>query len=183
MKRYAFSGIILILAFSLTLLPVSGDETTVLLSGNVSTITPDTNGTYQILISQVHPEAPDSEGNNTASILLENKLPNEPCPVAILLTNSMGNQTTLMVQASELKYSAQNQTLSFIINPLKYYDGTILSQYNENKSDIEPGEFGNTSIYLEVGQIKVDNGCIYCSGPNQVCVRYEGGCCAQCQTN
>jgi hypothetical protein len=182
MKRYAFSGIIIILVFSLTLLPVSGDKTTVSLSGNVSTIASDTNGTYQILISQVNPETPVYEGNNTTSILLEDKLPNEPCSAAILLTNSKGNQTTLMVQASELKYSAQNQTLSFIISPLKFYDGTILSQYNENKSDIAPGEFGNTSVYLEVGQIKVDNGCMYCSGPNQVCVRYEGGCCAKCQT-
>lgn len=182
MKRYAFFGIILILALFLTGFQVSGDKTTVSVSGNASAIRSDANGTYQILVSQVNPGSPVSESNNTTSIL-EDGLPVEPCPAAILLTNSAGNQTTLMVHASDLKYSAQNQTLSFIISAQKFYDGTILSMYNENKSDIEPGEFGNTSVYLEVGPITVDNACIYCSGPNQVCVRYEGGCCAQCQTN
>lgn len=181
MKKHAFSGIILILVFSLTLLPVSGDEPTVSVSGNVSTITPDTNGTYQILISQVNPGAPGYEGNSTTSILLKDELPKEPCPAAILLTNSTGNQTTLMVQASELIYSAQNQTLSFNISALKFYDGTILSQYNENKSVIEPGEYGNTSIYLEVRQTEVDNACLYCSGPNQVCTLLKNGCCIKCQ--
>lgn len=158
---------------SLVFVPLSAGDTSmsrVSVSGNNSHISEVGNGSYQVILDQVNPNATVIISNKTVGIPLKDVLPETICTAAILPFETDGNQTVFMVQASEPLYSAENQTISWTITPQQYYDGTLLTEYRENQSELQPGDYATTVVYLECAIPDLENTC------HQVCIPDGGGC-------
>lgn len=152
-----------------------GEDTPVSLvsvSGNESVLSSGINGTYQCIVSTVYPNATITTSNNTYSEIVGKVLPKEPCNAAISLTGTDGNKSVFLVKVNDSQYFPENQTLSLNISPLKFYDGTLLQEFQKKKGEIQPGEFSITQVYLEIGLSKMENNCV-CAGCCCGCA--EGG--------
>ena len=154
---------------------VSGEDTPisrVSVSGNASNISAGSNGTYQIILDQVDPNASVVITNKTVEISLKEVLPVTTCTAAIIPSGPDGNKSVFMVQVSDPLYSTENHTISWTITPQKYYEGTLLTEYSENQSELQPGEYSATVVYLECRIPELENRChlIYRAGYGTQCI-------------
>ncbi|HWQ65374.1 MAG TPA: hypothetical protein VN372_00730 [Methanospirillum sp.] len=173
-------GLVLISVFACV---ASGEDTPVsqiTISGNTSVISLEDVGTYQLLLSSVEPNASVSDTTQNSSIILEKIISKEPSTAAIALLGPDGNETVFMAQVSESGYSVENRTLAYNLTPLPFYDGTLLTRYSEKKTEIQPGKYGITHLYLESAIKKQDNsGCLICL---YGCAASTLNCCTKCNS-
>ena len=176
-NNFSFLLIGLFLAMSITACCYSEETPLFLVSvtGNTSVVTADANETYQCTVNELNSSATVTDINqSTGSIALEKVKPAENCNAAVVITGTGGNKTVFMIQVSDPVYSADNKSFSFIGSSQKYYDGTMLTEYNNNQSTIQSGEYGTTNIYLEYAIPELENtgGC--------VCNKCVNGHCTDC---
>ncbi len=131
----------------------SGEEASVsdiLITANFSVVTAEENGAFLLALNDTSPDAEVLDPNQSIRVFsVNNILPKEKCTAAIILANPEGNRTVFMAEASDPVYIPTNGTLSFQIKPLKYYDGKRLVRLAKEQSEIVPGNYPVTKVYLE----------------------------------
>lgn len=154
-----FLTLSILLVLSISTCSASEDTPTSLMtvSGNSSLISLGDNGDYQFLINGVNPNATILHANQTISGPLKKVLTSDPCAAAIVFSGTNGNETVFQVQVSNPVYSSDKQTLLWNVTPLKYYDGTILTEYSKEANEFESGSYSMTHVYLECPVIKIPN--------------------------
>lgn len=149
----AFFVLALMIMTSLLVCSITADNepgVMVVLTANSSAITLVENDTYLFTISDIHPNATLIDVNQTNwTIPLEGAIPTESKSAAVVLSGIDGNESIFMGQMSDANYSADLKSLSLNLTPLKYYDGTILQRFNDNKTEIHPGNYTTTAIHIE----------------------------------
>ena len=150
---HAFFVVNVMIMISFLVCPIMADNepgVMVILTANSSVITLDENDTYVFTLSEVSPNATLHDVNQTNwTIPLEAAIPTESKSAAIALSGIDGNESIFMGQVSVANYSADLKRLSLNLTQLKYYDGTILQIFNDNKTEIHPGNYTTTSIHIE----------------------------------
>lgn len=144
--------ICLMLAFSVFTGSVSGEDTSltlVSLSGNSSVLTMDANGTYQVTVNDMKQNVIVPERNLTSSLSVNDVISVKNIIAAVVLSKPDRNETVSIVQISDPMYSVKNQTLSATLTPQQFYDGTLLKDISENRSELKPGTYGTTFLNLE----------------------------------
>jgi len=120
-----------------------------MVSGNESHISEPEPGIYQVVIQNMHTNATITQGGKTIEIPLSLALVSNSSAGAIELVNNEGDALIFMIQATNMDYYDENQTLWLKIAPLEYYDGTHLSPDNMTVSEIIPGSYTMTDMTLE----------------------------------
>lgn len=121
----------------------------VMVSGNESHISEPEPGIYQVVIQNMHTNATVTQGGKTIEIPLSLAHVSNSSAGAIELVNNEGDALIFMIQATNMDYYDENQTLWLKIAPLEYYDGTHLSPDNMTVSEIIPGSYTMTDMTLE----------------------------------
>lgn len=174
---HAFFVVTLMIMISFLVCPIMADNepgVMVILTANNSVVTLDENDTYVFTLYEVNPNATLHDVNQTNwTIPLEVAIPTESKSAAIALSGIDGNESIFMGQVSGANYSADLKRLSLNLTSLKYYDGTILQIFNDNKTEIHPGNYTTTSIHIESMIPIPTNSNQYCVGEweNGVCFR------------
>jgi hypothetical protein len=121
----------------------------VLVSGDASVLSSGENGTYQLMVNMVDQNATVTNANLTSPIPLEKVLSGDISNAALVVFDTDGNETAFMVQVSAPLYSVENKTLSMTLLPHTFYNGTMLAEYSTKQSELLPGEYGITELYIE----------------------------------
>lgn len=142
---------------------VYGEETpalAVIFQSNTSSVIEDQNGTFVLHLQQVEPNATVSDQKNKtpASVPIMQIIKGDTLQAALVLTKEDGEKSITMVHASMPIYDIQNETLRYKIQPLEFYDGVILSSYQENQTEIIPGDYGSSRLILEDTVTAAENG-------------------------
>lgn len=132
---------------------VAGEEapsSLLVITGNTSQITEDTNGTYLFILNDIDQNATVKDQYQTSGIIfVEGSLPKDSCSAVFVLNDTQGDEAIFFGEVSDPTYTKEQQTLICNITPQSYYDGTLLQEFIGNSSIIEPGVYGMTSLYIE----------------------------------
>jgi hypothetical protein len=126
----------------------------ILLEGGESILTENEDGSMTITIQSVIPYAAILDDPEYIT-LLEMVLPdtNTAMNAGVIFSNPDGD-TTSFVQVSHPDYSAETMNLTFVIQPLEYYEGSILADLKEQSESLNPDiarKAHATRIFLEKG--------------------------------
>lgn len=166
MQIESFCIIICIGLFSL--IPVcSADESQgykILLEGGESVLTENEDGSMILTIQNIIPYGIVFDDPEYIT-LLETLLPdnNTTMNAGVIFSTSDGDNISL-VQVSNPDYSADTMNLTFVINPLEFYEGSILADLKERSESLNPDivrKVHLTRIFIERGFSAPENLDIY----------------------
>ena len=139
---------------------VCGEKTQeylITISGNSSVISTGTGDDYLISVHDVDPNASISYPNrNTTFVSPEKVLASETYNAAIILFKSTGEKEVSMVKIVTPIYFPENKTFTSELIPIQFYEGTLLSEYEE-QGELTPGEYVSSQIILESSVQLADN--------------------------
>ena len=129
--------------------------------GGESTITDGTNGTSVITVNDLIPYFHLADGNKSSLIPVE-RLTNMTNPMnAAMVFSGAENETTFMVEVSNLSLSDGNKVLTLHVKPLEFHEGELLKSFTSKKNElntIKTGKSGNVGIYIEITSVIPSNG-------------------------
>ncbi len=121
----------------------------VYVQGGESAITNGSDEMYVITVKDIIPYFNITNGQKSSQIHVE-LLPKLTYPMnAALVLSGVDYETTVMVQVANVSFSDGNKILTLQADPLEYYEGTLLSEYNEQKSKLDPGNYGASQIVMD----------------------------------
>lgn len=160
MNRLAFIGIFCFLALGIMTCAVCGEKTQeylITISGNSSVISTGTGDDYLFSMEDVDPKASISYPNrNTTPVSLEKVLGSKTYHAALILYTSTGEKEVTLVKIVAPTYSPENKTFTSDLIPIQFYEGTQLSEYEE-QGELTPGEYVSSQIVLESSVQRADN--------------------------
>lgn len=155
MNHYFSLGFIyLFILVSLTVFCVADEVTDneVYVQGGESSITHGSDGIFVITVKNIVPYFRYSEGENSSMIPV-NQLTDISYPVSgALVLSGKGNETTVMVQITNVSLPDGNKILVLRVNPLEYYDGELLHDFNSRSKSLSDDisvDTKGTSLYME----------------------------------
>jgi len=111
---------------------------------------------------------------------------------AAVIQSGPGGETVSIVQVSNPHYSADSRVLTLEVQPLEFYEGTVLTNFMEEKQDFSTDMNGTilmTGVYLEYNPGAPDNicececkpqCCQWCLIPGDPYGRCDPTCFSQC---
>jgi hypothetical protein len=131
--------------------------------GGGSSITDGVNETYVITINDVVPYFHLANGIKSSLIPVE-RLTNMTYPInAAMVLSGDANETTYMVEVSNLSWSGESKDLKFVVKPLKYYDGELLKPFTvEGLTSLDNIglQSTRTGLYFEDKTLPPTNACL-----------------------
>jgi len=130
----------------------------VYVQGGESSITNGSDGATVITVKDIVPYLHIGDKEKSGLIPVE-RLANLMNPMsAALVFSGVDNETTFMVQVSNLSLSDGNTVLTLQVEPLPYYDGDRLASFTRKglKTLVE-SQYTNSAIYLEITGTPSDN--------------------------
>ncbi|MFH0967336.1 MAG: hypothetical protein V1862_06595 [Methanobacteriota archaeon] len=91
---------------------------------------------------------------------------------AAIVISGVDGETTSIVQVSNPVYSAGTNVLMLDVEPLTYYEGTVLKNFSDEEQNMTPDKIGKvvmTRVYLENHQKAPENTGI-CPGNYDYCI-------------
>lgn len=160
MNRLTFMGIFCFLVIGIMTCTVCGEKTQeylITISGNSSVISTGTDDDYLISVDDVDPNASISYPNrNTTPVPLEKALASETYNAALILYKSSGEKETSLVKIVTPIYFPENKTFTSDLIPIQFYEGTLLSEYEE-QGELTQGGYVLSQIILESSVQLADN--------------------------
>lgn len=156
MRIISICIIICIALFSLISVCSAEDspEYKILIEGGESILTENEDGSMILTIHDIIPYGVFFDEPEYIT-LLEMVLPdtNATMNAGVIFSSPDGDKTSL-VQVSKPDYSADTKNLTFVIQPLEFYEGSILAYLKERSESLNPDIVKDahlTRIYLEKG--------------------------------
>ncbi len=161
MKHYQLPGLICVFYLVLVLFVGScfADEVPTYLTyvqGGKSAVSAASDGGYVVTIKDTVPFVVISYGGRDRLVPTE-RLINVTFPVrAALIVSDAQNDTTSMIQITNLSLSDDNKVLTLHVDPLPYYEGAALASFDADKQNIDSlveSHYGRSGLYFEtIGQ-------------------------------
>lgn len=124
----------------------------VYVEGGESFIAEEADGQYVITIQDIIPFVHIKTGERSSLMPVELLTTmTKPLHVALVYSGAE-NESTSMVEVSNLSLSDGNAVLTIVVKPLEFYDGEMLNFFESEKSavnTITTGQYGKIGIYIE----------------------------------
>jgi len=164
MDRYQGTGLIVLgLLLSLTGICCAADSPEYLayLHGEESTIVNTTEDMMTITVSNPDTFVNITKDGNTTSTPVSFLTYFSPPIDAVAVFNDKDSKSASIVKIQNLTYSEDKRYLTLQVQPLDYYDRTLLSPYaqeTQNLHQLDKKTFTETGLYMEIIKSAPDNG-------------------------
>ena len=163
-----------VLLISLTGVCIADDApgSLVYIQGGESSIVNGSDGVYVITVKDIVPYFHIADGEKSNLIPVERLNNSTSLLNAALVLSSTADETVVMVRVVNLLLSDGNKVLTLQVDPLGYYEGALLTSFNDKKQDIDVITDNpiRTGVFLEnIGApLENDNVC--------TCICSDGSC-------
>ncbi|MDD1727831.1 MAG: hypothetical protein LUQ50_02030 [Methanospirillum sp.] len=139
----------------------------VYVQGGEGSITNGSDGATVITVKDIVPYYHITD-NEKSSLIPVERLANLPYPLSTALVFSGDdNETTFMVQVSQLSLSDGNTVLTLQVEPLPYYEGDRLASFtSKGLKTLVESQYTKSAIYMDMAGTPPENGCppTFCCG-------------------
>lgn len=133
--------------------------------GGISSLAKGTNGTMVLTIADVIPYYDLEVVNRTIMMPITNDFAYQLPLNAALVLNGAGGEGIYLVKIITWSFNIDKKTLTFDVEPLEFYEGTVLKKFSDVKQELSADKVGkelSTGVYIEVLGKEPVNGADYC---------------------